>query len=303
MAESGEPVFTIPISANNIYGFCFWAGRTEGKKSKQEIGAKTIEKYIHGLKSWHLLHGAKYPDWVEPTVKILLRSSAKADALVPLKEKKGAVHLKNLVFLVKALVMSNPKGKAVLDLALVAFWGMARLGELTSPFPHGDLDPRTSVFKDNVNWEKAGDKTLAVLTLQDAKTCKPGETQKIKLQPLTNLLCPLFRDRMEAVHLTKDIVIKAPSAVWQQGGFQNLTGHSFCVGGASLRTAMGFRAKEICKIGRWVLNCYELYIRPYSQQEVEESIDLLAKLDLLWNLANTLEAGIPQEASGSGQGK
>jgi hypothetical protein len=66
---------------------------------------------------------------------------------------------------------------------------------------------------------------------------------------------------------------------------------------------MGFRAKEICKIGRWVLNCYQLYIRPYSQQEVEESIDLLAKLDLLWNLANTLEAEIPQEASGSGQGK
>jgi hypothetical protein len=191
MAESGEPVFTIPISANNIYGFCFWAGRTEGKKSKQEIGAKTIEKYIHGLKSWHLLHGAKYPDLVEPTVKILLQSSAKADALVPLKEKKGAVHLKHLVFLVKALVMSNPKGKAVLDLALVAFWGMAHLGELTSPYPHGDLDPRTSVFKDDVSWEKAGDETLAVLTLQDAKTCKPGETQKIKLRPLTNLLCPV----------------------------------------------------------------------------------------------------------------
>jgi hypothetical protein len=54
MEESGGAAFTLSVSANNVYRFCFWAGRDKGKTSKQEITAKTIEKYLHGVKAWHL---------------------------------------------------------------------------------------------------------------------------------------------------------------------------------------------------------------------------------------------------------
>jgi hypothetical protein len=218
---------------------------------------------------------------VEPTVKVLLRSSAKADALVPLKGKKGAIHLKHMVHLAVSLASGGPKAGAIFDLALVAFWGMARLGKLTSPFPRGKLDPRTLVFLSDVAWENSGDEAFAVLTLRDAKTCKPGKTQLIKLRPLTNLLCPIeaVKRRLavcreiksptlfshaepngEITHLTKDTVNRGLHLVWEQGGYQNLTGHFLRVGGASMRYAMGVKTKEICKIGRWTSTCYKLYI-------------------------------------------
>jgi hypothetical protein len=37
MKEAGDPIFTLPVSEDDIYGFCFWAGRDEGKANKQEI--------------------------------------------------------------------------------------------------------------------------------------------------------------------------------------------------------------------------------------------------------------------------
>jgi hypothetical protein len=73
------------------------------KASKQEISAKTIEKYLHGIKAWHLLHNAKYPKTAEQRVKVLLRASAKANALETPRKKKGAVHLKHLVYLAENL--------------------------------------------------------------------------------------------------------------------------------------------------------------------------------------------------------
>ncbi|PLW19389.1 hypothetical protein PCANC_06361 [Puccinia coronata f. sp. avenae] len=180
---------------------------------------------------------------------------------------------------------------------------MAKLGELTSPVSSGKPDPRTLVPTCNVAWEKYGSKVTAVITLRDVKTCKLGETQRIQLRPLTNLLCPVeaikrqlaacrainsptlfsYGDRNGVVtHLTKDIVNRTLQVVWEQGGFQNLTGHSVRVGGASLRYAMEIKTQEICKISQWTSNCYELYMRVYSKEEKDESVDLMAKLDQLW---------------------
>jgi hypothetical protein len=44
MKETGEVAFILPVLANNVYGFCFWAGRNKGKTSKEEIASKKIEK-------------------------------------------------------------------------------------------------------------------------------------------------------------------------------------------------------------------------------------------------------------------
>jgi hypothetical protein len=51
MVKRGEPVFALPVSEDDIYRFCYWAGRDEGRATKQEISAKTLEKYLHGLKA------------------------------------------------------------------------------------------------------------------------------------------------------------------------------------------------------------------------------------------------------------
>ncbi|PLW26390.1 hypothetical protein PCANC_26977 [Puccinia coronata f. sp. avenae] len=75
------------------------------------------------------------------------------------------------------------------------------------------------------------------------------------------------------------VVTHALNKAWSKGGFQDLTGHSFRVGGASIQSAMGVSPEEICLLGCWVSDCYQLYIWEYSDEEVDKSVDLLAQLD------------------------
>ncbi|PLW25612.1 hypothetical protein PCANC_27273 [Puccinia coronata f. sp. avenae] len=228
----------------------FWLS----KSNQQEIAAKTLKKYLHGIKAWHLLHKQTYPDAANPRLKVLLRSSAGPNAVIPPKEKKGAIHLQHLMSLSEALVSVGPKEDAVLDLALVAFWGLARIGKLTSPLPQGKVDPWTSFLTSNVMWEEFEGEQAIVLTLREAKTCCPSKTQEILLRPLSNMLCPVeavkrrliksngadppllgyYDPNGERVHLTKDTVNKTLNDVWAKGSFGGLTGHSFRVGGASI---------------------------------------------------------------------
>jgi hypothetical protein len=137
------------------------------------------------------LHKQTYPDAANPRLKVLLRSSAGPNAVIPPKEKKGAIHLRHLMSLSEALVSVGPKEDAVLDLALVAFWGLARIGKLTSPLPRGKVDPWTSFLTSNVMWEEFEGEQAIVLTLREAKTCCPSKTQEILLRPLSNMLCPV----------------------------------------------------------------------------------------------------------------
>ncbi|PLW57082.1 hypothetical protein PCANC_01898 [Puccinia coronata f. sp. avenae] len=37
LAESKEETFVLPATANQIYEFCYWAGRDKGRSTKQEI--------------------------------------------------------------------------------------------------------------------------------------------------------------------------------------------------------------------------------------------------------------------------
>ncbi|PLW57106.1 hypothetical protein PCANC_01897 [Puccinia coronata f. sp. avenae] len=96
-----------------------------------------------------------------------------------------------MLFLAECFLAHGAKAEAILDLAICAFWGMARLGELTSSNSMGKLDPQTTVLTKDVRWEGPEGERTAFLILRDAKTCQPGETQLIRLRPMNNLLCPV----------------------------------------------------------------------------------------------------------------
>jgi hypothetical protein len=78
-----------------------------------------------------------------------------------------------MLYLAKCFLAKGPKAEAILDLAICAFWGMARLGELTLPNPRGELDPHTMILTKDVQWEGPNGDRTTVLILQDAKTCQP----------------------------------------------------------------------------------------------------------------------------------
>ncbi|OAV97503.1 hypothetical protein PTTG_09228, partial [Puccinia triticina 1-1 BBBD Race 1] len=182
--------------------------------------------------------------------------------------------------MVEHLEGKDAESQAISDLAIVAFWGLARLAELTYDKQCGTLDQSTSLLTSDV---QASSTNSVLLILRDTKTSAPGETQCIVLNGQPNKLCPvravlrrlkeadgavtsLFGYHLDGArqHLTRGRVTRVAHAIWELGGFHGITGHSFRVGGASLRFALGISAEEICTIGRWKSNAYLLYIREYS---------------------------------------
>jgi hypothetical protein len=292
--ETGGIPFTLPATADDIYHFCFWAGRNEEQQTTQEIKATTVEKYLYGIQAWHEYHSTPYPKESKSKVATLLKSSAKVDAQVPGKAKKAAVQIRHLVFLSQHLEKEGPQAEAIRDLALTAFWGMARLAELTYAAECGQILKAKSLLTSDVHFGRSGKGEVATLTLRNAKTCGPGSVQHIQLRSLNNHLCPVravrrrldeakgretslfgFYERGTRHHLTRNNVISRVKSTWEAGGFPGLSGHSFRVGGASLRFAMGVPTEEICQLGRWVSDCYKLYIRVYSEAEKAEAKNLL----------------------------
>ncbi|KAA1075483.1 hypothetical protein PGTUg99_014794 [Puccinia graminis f. sp. tritici] len=190
-----------------------------------------------------------------------------------------------------------------IDLAIVAFWGMARLAEVTYDYAKGPLQRTASLLTSDAKFTESPTGTVVELTVRGAKTCAPGSAQVIFLHSLNHMLCPvmavkrridkarsedtsLFGYRKSSqgrTHLTKSAVRRVLSSSWNRLGYPDLTGHSFRVGGASLRHAVGVPVEEICMLGRWTSNCYKLYLRVYPEREVVATLELLKNLELAWS--------------------
>ncbi|KAA1098826.1 hypothetical protein PGTUg99_007448 [Puccinia graminis f. sp. tritici] len=175
---------------------------------------------------------------------------------------------------------------------------MARMAELTYGNKSGPIPRASSLLTSDVSPTQPDQRGgVMTLSLRNAKTCAPGETQEIQLRKLGMKLCPLeavgrrlanakgvttslfgFQANGKRQHLTRNVVVTTIKKVWTNNNLEGLSGHSFRVGGASLRAAMGVPVEEICSLGRWTSNCYKLYLRPYSLAEVAESKALLRRL-------------------------
>jgi hypothetical protein len=117
----------------------------------------------------------------------MLKASGKQDSVLPPKPGKSLVLVTDLANLFKLLSGRGPKAKATQDLAVVAFWGMARLGKLTHHSSSGPINYRTKpTNRDVKNLPR-----MMVIEIHQAKTAKPGKIQLIKLKPMNSPLCPV----------------------------------------------------------------------------------------------------------------
>ncbi|PLW47082.1 hypothetical protein PCASD_03906 [Puccinia coronata f. sp. avenae] len=103
-------------------------GKRIGRRlQRNQDHVQTLAKYLFAIKTWHTFHNALYPYQIETRVKLILKESGKQDALQPPRQEKLPVLVEDLANLAKALLQQNAELKAVKDLAIVAFWGMARM--------------------------------------------------------------------------------------------------------------------------------------------------------------------------------
>lgn len=87
----------LPLTKDQLLAFMQWASpKVEGKEeSKEEVKPSTLESCLAGLRAWHLFHDKKFPEVDQKTINLVLKAAE----------------------------------ELAVTMALVAFWGMARMGE------------------------------------------------------------------------------------------------------------------------------------------------------------------------------
>jgi hypothetical protein len=177
-----------------------------------------------------------------------------------------------MMTLITSMYGKSDFDNAVVDLCIVAFWGLARLSELTYDKKDGPLQYDTSALTTDVTFTVAdnGLGNLATISLRSAKTAVPGGTQLLLLSEQPHILCPVraIRRRLANVgdtrtslfvyqttegriHITRRAAVERIQEVLQAHRETRLLGHSFRVGGASLRHALGMPDAKVRALGRW----------------------------------------------------
>ncbi|KAA1132504.1 hypothetical protein PGTUg99_007402 [Puccinia graminis f. sp. tritici] len=185
----------------------------------------------------------------------MLKASSKEDKLVGKRAKKLPMMLWNMTHLWKELSDGSDFDKAVLDVAIVAFWGLARLSELSYDSEFGAVSFTSSVLTSDVVFDPENN-SFATIVIQNAKTGAPGKPQLITLREQDHVLCPilalkrrlssslgttttLFGNMEGGVrhHLTRRKTVARVEQVLVDSGYAGLHGHSFRAGGSQIVTS------------------------------------------------------------------
>lgn len=290
----------LPISPALVKQFVVWASKKEVEDARLEESVKssTLKSYIAGIKAWHLFHDEEYPYQVDAAVKTLLKATRMVEARIrDIEVKRPPVLIADLITLLGVLPSQGESGLAMMTAALVAFWGTARLGELLS-----DNNDKRLPRWDDLEW--AQDRSWVNIKIHNAKTAKPGEVQRIHLRRQSSLLDPVsmleewfaYRARKQSEEifslmvngrrrrLGKQSMINHLRSIWnanRSAKKQMLHGHSFRIGGASLRWNLGADKDEVKRCGRWASDAYMVYLRKFSNKELEKTKKML--IDLRWD--------------------
>ncbi|EFP78771.1 uncharacterized protein PGTG_04727 [Puccinia graminis f. sp. tritici CRL 75-36-700-3] len=285
-----------------LEGFCIWAGRNTVTANEGKISSLSLRKYVAGLKAWHVYHNTTFPTGNHARVELILKASSKEDETATKKPPKCPMMFWHMQHLWTNLWHGDDFDKALLDMAVVAFWGLARLAELTYTSETGVLSFADSVLTSDVTFKTdALFGETVTLTLRNTKTGVPGCPQLITLAEQKHVLCPVLaiKRRLSSAegartslfgygrgdgrrHLTRNRSVARLEAVLEAGGYTGLKGHSFRVGGASFRAAFGMSPSDICLLGRWKSDCYKLYLRSYSSSDLKRTKDLVRRFKNSW---------------------
>jgi hypothetical protein len=129
--SANDSQFRLPITEDVLEAFCLWAGQNHYSLNEGKISSLSLKKYIIGLKAWHNFHKATFPSTGKARIDLMLKASARLDACTPTRPPKPPVMLWHLMLLMTSLFGKSEFDTAVADLCIVAFWGLARLSELT----------------------------------------------------------------------------------------------------------------------------------------------------------------------------
>ncbi|KAH8930631.1 hypothetical protein BT69DRAFT_314309 [Atractiella rhizophila] len=214
------------------------------------------------------------------------------------KEPRAPVFQEMMVSLERNLDLSNPFDTCVWAAAVTGLYGLCRLGELL-PKSKPSFSPKTHMMRDKIFPEfdleglpyirlRLPKDKVSKGTPVDISVLQARIGNTLSLEAILNHLrinCalsdsdPLFAYWSHKEHiilpLTKRAFLDRCKNVWSQdaevsGGIDNVSGHSFRIGGASRLWALKVGIEFIMMAGRWKSISWELYIRMKAQVVVNE---------------------------------
>ncbi|KAH8913373.1 hypothetical protein BT69DRAFT_1234688, partial [Atractiella rhizophila] len=223
------------------------------------IGTQTLENYISSLRSWHDLHATPWP-WEKDKPVVLTEWLRGISNIMGQTTKKTPVSNEMMVSLERNLDLPDPLDACVWAAAVTGLYRLCRLGELL-PKSKPSFSPKTHMTRDKIFPEfdieglpylrlrlpkdKVSKGKLVSISIPQARI---GNT--ISLEAILNHLCinctlndsdPLFAYRSQKEHtilpLTKRAFLDRCKNIWSRdaevsGGIDNVSGHSFRIGGA-----------------------------------------------------------------------
>ena len=110
----------------------------------------TIKNFVYGVRAWHIIHGMAWKIDADQ-LQALLTASKRLTPANTKKDEKAPWSVEYLEKICEGLNTKTPKDVAIRACLTTAFWGTARVGEVTVPNPQS-FDPSKHVKPSDVRF-------------------------------------------------------------------------------------------------------------------------------------------------------
>ena len=276
LTEHGE-VLTLPISPRQTTLFVAWL-------LKRNLSSGTIQTYISGVKTLHLVKGVTPPEIRTPLLQHILggkKNQELIDKREGLKKTRLPMTPPMMKILKKELLaanLSNLDKACHWAVATIALAGGFRISELLCPSPN-TFDPNFSLLNNNIKLVTRGSADCIQITLKREKTNKSHLSTVVDIFASGSSICPVRAyskyDRLSSHQQPNLPAFRLSSGAnftnkmlntflknklnphVRANGF--LSGHSFRTGLCSLLGRAGYSDKDLKSAGRWSSSAFEFY--------------------------------------------
>ncbi|KIJ38601.1 hypothetical protein M422DRAFT_258712 [Sphaerobolus stellatus SS14] len=190
----------LPASFKILHSFALWAATDpefipvealEGVRL-EPISVTAVRKYLSAVRAWHFMQGWPAPlsDEDLKCINFSLRGLENIQVGRRLMPPRPPITLQMLKALRLTLEIGRPFDACIWAMALSAFWGMMRFGEVSVKSIRA-FDSKLHLKRSDIHFDTDLDSSpYAHLDLPSAKTVKAGKVQSVFLTEQKNL-CPL----------------------------------------------------------------------------------------------------------------
>ncbi|KIJ48226.1 hypothetical protein M422DRAFT_162994, partial [Sphaerobolus stellatus SS14] len=244
-----------------------------------QYSGSTISNSIHGVRAWHLLHGARWA----PSPEELALALTGAARLAPASSRRQKREPWTVDMITQVCYVLDPDSHfdgAWFAALTTIFWSMARTIEFLVP-GLSDFRADRHITRDSVRVETAGGQSVMVFALPWTKVAPEGERvfwgrQSGPADPYaafrTHMLlndppakAALFSWRHAGAWwvMTRSAFIRRMEIAAAEAGLPRVHGHGLRIGAVLEYLLRGLSMEQVKNLGRWSGNSFALYLRKH----------------------------------------